>query len=384
MAKMAKNTQRLGVVLAGLATGWSFGCSAPPDTREEKIAALCAQTLGVEIDPLNNFEAGPTGGNAPFYGYDDNSLDRDNPDLPSTVLKRDLDFCSVPLAMDEKNVCASLADLGDPMKASDPATWDPLAFCATPGAPPPSAPNTPANYGALRFRGPISVLGSIDPTYTGPVGAAKGTGVQGFTNWGAGFSAAWSPGITALEDKMKLHQDNPNDPMFPAPADSEAPYTSIADDGGYPKDASGYEGIAFWARLGGEGEAQLQVGIHDVHTFRGSRINLVWPPLEGTTTIDGQIPFCYEPRYIDPDGTASDQTSYRKQCGDGFMRVLELTSQWRYYRIPFEELRQNGWGAVAPRLATEEIYSLFFGATPNQPVDILLDDIAFYRRVPSN
>jgi hypothetical protein len=62
------------------------------------------------------------------------------------------------------------------------------------------------------------------------------------------------------------------------------------------------------------------------------------------------------------------------------MRTLELTSNWRFYRIPFSELRQNGWGAVAPRLATDELYALFFGGTPNQPLDIMLDNISFYRR----
>jgi hypothetical protein len=71
---------------------------------------------------------------------------------------------------------------------------------------------------------------------------------------------------------------------------------------------------------------------------------------------------------------------FRNQCWDGFRTVKEITHQWRHYFLPFDEMRQAGWGRVAERFETDKIRSLGFMTSAWQPANVLVDEVAFYKR----
>ena len=68
-----------------------------------------------------------------------------------------------------------------------------------------------------------------------------------------------------------------------------------------------------------------------------------------------------------------------ERCGDGFTDTVQLTEDWAYYTIPFNEMRQGGYGKVAEvGLDLTSAYSITLGWGPGN-VDFFLDNVSFYR-----
>ncbi|HEY4102318.1 MAG TPA: hypothetical protein VGM44_00440, partial [Polyangiaceae bacterium] len=67
-----------------------------------------------------------------------------------------------------------------------------------------------------------------------------------------------------------------------------------------------------------------------------------------------------------------------ERCGDGFTDYVQLSEDWQFYTIPFTEMRQGGYGKVAPFRDLTSAYSitLQWGAGN---VDFFFDNISFYR-----
>lgn len=89
-------------------------------------------------------------------------------------------------------------------------------------------------------------------------------------------------------------------------------------------------------------------------------------------------PFCID--YSPVDATPGKETPYRNQCWDGFRTMVEVGRTWKYYFIPFEHMRQAGWGQVAPSFRTNHVKSINFLASAFQPTNVVVDEVAFYRR----
>jgi hypothetical protein len=113
-------------------------------------------------------------------------------------------------------------------------------------------------------------------------------------------------------------------------------------------DASAYQGVAFWARIGDTSTNQVRFAISDVNS----------EPDGGACVEDGAI---------------------GEECFDTFGTPLTaLDTQFRHYRIPFTQLTQRGFGLRAPALVTSAVYTVQFNFEPGAVFDFWVDDVAFY------
>lgn len=112
-----------------------------------------------------------------------------------------------------------------------------------------------------------------------------------------------------------------------------------------PVDLSGYAGISFWARVGGEHDATLRVGFQDANSA---------PP-------GGRC---------DPEGSAA------AACYDTFgTEVQPLSPEWQQYRLYFARLEQRGVGLSADALDVERLYGMEFSLSPERHFDLWVDDL---------
>jgi hypothetical protein len=117
-----------------------------------------------------------------------------------------------------------------------------------------------------------------------------------------------------------------------------------------PHDASDWEGLAFWGRLGKTGRpATLSATVIDQYTSAS----------EGT--------YCSDGLYVD-------------QSCDTFGRGVGLDEEWRLVLIPFEKMYQEGFGLAAPEPMPEidqlAGISFYFG---KGSWEIWLDEVSYYR-----
>lgn len=208
---------------------------------------------------------------------------------------------------------------------------------------------------------------------------------------------------------------------------------------------SGFDGIAFWARRGPEGQGSLNVGIFDRYTsddlarqnetycrrlrscrtrcvnrqecspvnpgdedtlyrcfdpveglpqgLEDSLLNELFPPCgETACTFPETYPdadfegkecqpytfqahetgeFCFDPGDLPPPESG-------ERCGDHYGKFVNLTLDWKFYKIPFSELRQQGHGKPSPEMDLTTISNLLF-VTSHGWADFYLDNVSFYR-----
>ncbi len=148
-----------------------------------------------------------------------------------------------------------------------------------------------------------------------------------------------------------------------------------------PYDLSRFTGLSFWARKGPVGLSNLVVGLRDYHNdYTGAAQE---PDAEKGVSVC--LPFCPKDT---PDGAPqarcapSDDPNrpleQRKlDCGGDYATGVVLTSEWKFYKIAFADLRQDGWRFVSPSFDTSRVWSFDF----NQWVgydDTWIDDVGFY------
>ncbi|WP_437807507.1 hypothetical protein [Sorangium sp. So ce1078] len=123
---------------------------------------------------------------------------------------------------------------------------------------------------------------------------------------------------------------------------------SSAETGKEAYDASAYTGLVFWAKLGNaDAVKSVKVMISD-----------------RSTTPEGGI--CVE----------GDEAA---QCHDNWAKTVTLSDEWQAFVIPFEDLKQGGWGAppATETIDTAAIYSLQFQTDKGTEFDYYIDDISF-------
>lgn len=105
-------------------------------------------------------------------------------------------------------------------------------------------------------------------------------------------------------------------------------------------DASKYAGISFKAKVGGNSSKSVRFNVADVHTH--------------------------------PDGGVC------KQCWNHFGKDLELTNEWKEYKISFVELaQQNGWGDRYASLTPSKVNAFSWVFNHGQAFDLWVDDVRF-------
>lgn len=121
-------------------------------------------------------------------------------------------------------------------------------------------------------------------------------------------------------------------------------------------DARDYDGVAFWGRVAWGTRSSLRATALDPET--------------DATFIDPDsgVPRC--------DGE-SDLDEFAEAC-DPYGAFAVMTGDWQFFRIPFSEMRQRGFGHVAPFLDLGAILqvSIEYGIGE---WDFWIDDIALYR-----
>jgi hypothetical protein len=67
------------------------------------------------------------------------------------------------------------------------------------------------------------------------------------------------------------------------------------------------------------------------------------------------------------------------ECYDSFSTVVLLPAHWKFFTLPFSEMRQMGWGKPARALNTAALaWTVTLG--PFADYDFVIDDVSYYRR----
>jgi hypothetical protein len=132
-------------------------------------------------------------------------------------------------------------------------------------------------------------------------------------------------------------------------------------------DGTDWDGVVVWARsvaaTGSEGS--LRVSVSDKWTDDKARE-------ERLDVVNGEVD---EELVCTPDILESDPSN---GC-DKFGYQFAVNDTFRPYLVPFEEMRQGGWGMYRPSLDLSEIWAVTI-AYEKGLWDIWIDDIGFYRR----
>ncbi len=122
-----------------------------------------------------------------------------------------------------------------------------------------------------------------------------------------------------------------------------------------------YDGISFWARVvPGSGQV-MRIQVAESHTDN-----------KYPETGDAGPP-CQSFSFVGPQNLGLG-------C-DTFGTFVQLNNDWQFITLPFEEMRQEGWGKRAPYFDIQHISNLTLFYGPGV-WDIWIDDISFYRRSP--
>jgi hypothetical protein len=106
-------------------------------------------------------------------------------------------------------------------------------------------------------------------------------------------------------------------------------------------DASMYAGISFKAKAGSDSTKIVRFKVADVNTH--------------------------------PDGGVC------KACWNHFGKDVELTTEWREYKVSFVDMKQEpGWGDPFPVLTTSKLVTINWSYGPGRVYDLWLDDIQFF------
>ncbi|HEV8548595.1 MAG TPA: hypothetical protein VGQ57_06195 [Polyangiaceae bacterium] len=141
---------------------------------------------------------------------------------------------------------------------------------------------------------------------------------QGFTDWGAVLGADLVEGTTPNGDSRVL-----------------------------PYDASAYQGVEFYARIGDTSIGTLRYQVSDVNS----------QPEGGRCTLNG--------------GTSDG-------CYDSFGVAINLDTTWRHYKIPFSGLSQQNFGLPADGVVSNAVYQITFDFPASSVFDFWMDDLKFY------
>jgi hypothetical protein len=176
-----------------------------------------------------------------------------------------------------------------------------------------------------------------------------------------------------------------------------------------PLNASDYEGISFWARAPGQTTKAFTLVLDDNNTYgvanadiaKGLGSNCRSYPTDGGTGNEGQSSgttvVVTDPGTGTPiTGSSNSRASYPDECGNSFFSVVELSSEWRLYTIPWRRFMQNATpnrvpnsalvgpdaGAVKPEsmLLTFALRGLALRMPKEAEVELWMTKLAFYRQ----
>jgi hypothetical protein len=135
------------------------------------------------------------------------------------------------------------------------------------------------------------------------------------------------------------------------------------------RDVSEYDGISFWAKKepGDEFGRSLFVAITEKHT-----IDMEKADDAGNSNPD-YVCGCTRGDDCDPEAEACDR----------FGVAVGISEQWRFFAIPFQRMRQRGYGVPAPYMDLEALlgFAVYYEAGT---WDFWVDDVAFFKYADTN
>ncbi|MBN2343673.1 MAG: hypothetical protein JXX29_18950 [Deltaproteobacteria bacterium] len=127
---------------------------------------------------------------------------------------------------------------------------------------------------------------------------------------------------------------------------------------GVAQDFSQFDGISFWARRANHSHGVMRIEVADQYTEPNAKNE------DGEKTNTAVCTY--------------DQTLDNPEDGcDRYGSFVQISTDWKFFKLPFEDMRQAGWGAQVPPLDTQTLYSVTFLFLPGT-WDMWLDDVAFY------
>jgi hypothetical protein len=110
------------------------------------------------------------------------------------------------------------------------------------------------------------------------------------------------------------------------------------------QNASQYQGISFWARAPGNTSKGFTLLLDDDNT----KVSAVGHKCRDYG-IDGGVGSASSTTtsFTDPGtgtpitGSSNTRAAYTDECGNGYYVVLQVTSDWRFYTIPWSQFQQN-------------------------------------------
>jgi hypothetical protein len=162
------------------------------------------------------------------------------------------------------------------------------------------------------------------------------------------------------------------------------------------KDASDWDGIAFWARAPGDTTKGFTLLLDDPNTYNsttapGYCVNY------GSSNTPGQG---NTPPPIGPDGTpistsgSATFSPYPEACGNSYSVVMLVTGEWAFYAIPFSRFQQDPKPNRVPNerlttvgkvpgtaLLTDRLTNLIIRFTKEANTNLWIDNLAFYKKM---
>jgi len=137
------------------------------------------------------------------------------------------------------------------------------------------------------------------------------------------------------------------------------------------RDASDYEGLSLWVKHAGDAPGRsLFVAINDRNTDSSARASIQASEAQQQIDTEEIVPDCDDNSLIESE-----------KC-DRFGAGVPLPDEWTFIEIPFDAMKQRGFGIPVPAPDIGAIAGLNFGFEAGD-WDFYIDDVGFYRAAGS-
>ncbi len=110
-----------------------------------------------------------------------------------------------------------------------------------------------------------------------------------------------------------------------------------------PENASGWEGIAFWARAPGGTSKGFTLSLTDDNSESSATAYCrSYVGDGGISTQTGGGPNGIDPSTGTPlSGSGTTRAPYPDECGNGYTVARQVTTEWGLYQVPFSDFKQT-------------------------------------------
>ncbi len=164
--------------------------------------------------------------------------------------------------------------------------------------------------------------------------------------------------------------------------------------------AENYEGLSFWARAPGNTTKGFTILLDDANTAapdpnNPSVVSYCIPvdPDAGTQGQGGGN--IYDPSTGTIISGSTSAAPLPNQCGNDYSTTMQVTSEWRFYTIPFGEFQQankpnrvpnaeliDAGNVAGTGLLTSKLRLLLLRVPAEAEMELWIDNLAFYKKKP--